>query len=303
MVLTSPKETGETSTDRESNRSPEPKPVFEFTLAVPPSGELVVESVERMTPIPIPFRGSPFVMAKGLGGQKAVTIAGYAWIRYQRFARIEVRPLALDENSQWILYGKIRARFNIQGSRSAATASVPEDTHFEPVYRKLFPNYEQAKAWRSMPPSPRTAAWYNKGNTYVKFPVAVDGLYKITTASLSAAGVLPSTVDLSTIQLLAEGQPVPFEAYGLDDGTFDENDAIVFYGKKHDGNYTDTLMYWLTWGTGSGVRIPSTQPADTVKQIPVIQRRLHLEENGTIEYYQGGGGPDQQNESGYNPGE
>ena len=287
----------------QESRFRELKLVFEFTVAVPPSGELSVEKVERTAPVSIPSSINPFDMAKGLGGHKAVVITGYAWVRYQRFARIEVRPLALDEKSQWVLFSTIRARFRIRENTSISASSVPEDTHFEPVYRKLFPNYEQAKEWRSMPPASSFTPWFHSADTYLKMPVGADGLYKVTSASLSAAGISPSAIDVNTIKLLVNGGQVPFEPVGLGDGTFNDGDAIVFFGKKNRGDYTDTLMYWLTWGSGSGTRIESALPADTTRLIPVIQRRLHLEENGTIEYYQGGGGPDQQNETGYNPGE
>ncbi len=83
--------------------------------------------------------------------------------------------------------------------------------------------------------------WINYGGQqYYKFPVAKDGIYKITAATLSIAGI--TIGDPHNIQIFGRGEEQYIHVEGEDDGIFDPNDYILVYGRKNDG-FFDTLMY------------------------------------------------------------
>lgn len=110
--------------------------------------------------------------------------------------------------------------------------------------------------------------WINYGQSYYKFKIAEDGLYRIDHQVLIDAGISVSSIDPRSIQLFAKGEEVPLYVSAEKDGTFDSNDYIEFYGQKNDGwldtvlykgrqnqpnpyysLFNDTLTYFLTWNS------------------------------------------------------
>ena len=91
-----------------------------------------------------------------------------------------------------------------------------------------------------------------------------DGLYRISGEDLSAAGISLLSVDVATLRLTLDGQDVPVHGAGLDDGQFDREDYIEFWGQSRRGTYLSlspdmvqdpyesTNAYWLTWGGSRG---------------------------------------------------
>jgi len=80
----------------------------------------------------------------------------------------------------------------------------------------------------------------------VKLGVQSEGWYKVAWSDLLAAGLDPGA-DPATLQLFAEGveQPIALQAGA----------NIQFYGTGLDTTWSDTRVYWLTWGSGSGRRV------------------------------------------------
>ena len=107
--------------------------------------------------------------------------------------------------------------------------------------------------------------WIDYTQTYVKIPVGQDGIYRLTSSALQAAGVPLSTVAANRFQLMKMGQEVPI--YTTAETTLGANDYIEFWGEKNrseldafmykdgkagilnpDYSYcNDTAMYFLTW--------------------------------------------------------
>ncbi|KKK50045.1 hypothetical protein LCGC14_3128950, partial [marine sediment metagenome] len=80
-----------------------------------------------------------------------------------------------------------------------------------------------------------------------------------------AAGLSPD-VDPRYLQLYADGEEKSMMVTGSDDGRFDPEDAVEFYGTGFDTQFTDARVYWLVVGSRPGRRI------DT----PFIDIRLDL---------------------------
>lgn len=123
---------------------------------------------------------------------------------------------------------------------------------------------------------------------WLKLAVTEDGLYRITPAQLQAMGWNTATLDPATLQLYGYGGgmlPQPLDTFyhqqlpenaihvtGSDDGRFDDEDYIVFYGQSahrlryrstangytldYEKNlYADTTYYFLTVGQATGKRV------------------------------------------------
>ena len=116
--------------------------------------------------------------------------------------------------------------------------------------------------------------WINFSQPYYKIPVGRDGIYRLTSAGLQAAGFPASTVDPTRIQLFHRGTEQAIYVEGESDLVFDDSDFIEFYGRKNDGTldsqlyktpslqphsyynlYSDTTSYFLTIGSLPGKRM------------------------------------------------
>ena len=114
--------------------------------------------------------------------------------------------------------------------------------------------------------------------------VLADGVYTLDYATLAAAGVPVTGAALADVRLFWRGQEVALEEIGT--GTFNPGDALVFYGEKfhgprHDEEYTDENVYWLTVDTATpGLRMatrdvtPSGAPAGVCRVTAVAEQNL-----------------------------
>jgi len=125
------------------------------------------------------------------------------------------------------------------------------------------------------PPDPRQAQWTIAAQPGVKIGVRLTGWYRVAQPALVAAG-LDAQVDPSTLHLFYEGIEQPILVTGASDGHFDPTDAIEFYGAGIDTAASDTAVYFLTGGSGAGLRV---QPAPSVTPGPAAPGRFW----GTVE--------------------
>jgi Peptidase family C25 len=98
----------------------------------------------------------------------------------------------------------------------------------------------------------------------VKIGVQSEGWYRVAGSDLLAAGLDPNA-DANTLRLYAEGveQPILVQEQAGDKLAPQSN--IQFYGMGLDTTWSDTRVYWLTWGNGSGRRVQAEtlQPGGT----------------------------------------
>lgn len=93
----------------------------------------------------------------------------------------------------------------------------------------------------------------------VKLSVNQEGWYRVTQPEMVAAG-FDAAINPRQLRLLAEGQEQAILVRGEEDGRFDKQDAIEFYGLGLDTPSTDARTYWLVAGEQPGLRIkPSKQ--------------------------------------------
>jgi hypothetical protein len=88
----------------------------------------------------------------------------------------------------------------------------------------------------------------------VKIFVKEDGWYRVGEPELVEAGLSPG-VDPRYLQLYADGEEQCLMVTGSDDGRFDPEDAIEFYGTGLDTPFTAAHVYWLVAGSRPGRRL------------------------------------------------
>lgn len=117
--------------------------------------------------------------------------------------------------------------------------------------------------------------WLVPGNSYYKFKVAKAGVYRITRAGLSAAG-MPATAASSTFRLFRDGIEVPVFISAADDyleffgrGASGVLDKELYADSTWQPNsrislFTDTACYYLTYGSG----VSNARYTEQVNNIP-----------------------------------
>jgi len=107
--------------------------------------------------------------------------------------------------------------------------------------------------------------WIRFDQSYFKFQITEDGLFRINGQTLAAAGIPVADIQASQYQLFAEGRELP--VFVSTAGTLGDGNFIEFYGRKNRSSFdrhlfaapddelfnpefsmfTDSAAYFLTW--------------------------------------------------------
>ena len=123
-----------------------------------------------------------------------------------------------------------------------------------------------AMPWR--PPAPAFKIFVNE-----------PGLYRLTYPDLAAAGLPVDTLDPRSLQMFEAGREIAILVQGEEDGVFDPGDSILFFGQDVDTRYTDTNIYWLTYGHAPGRRMMARSGIADGIPLPAYQAQARYEEN------------------------
>lgn len=93
--------------------------------------------------------------------------------------------------------------------------------------------------------------WRLAAGSAAKLAVRAEGVYRVPAEALFAAGI-PQGASASTLQLFRDGRQVPMDVQAADGAHLQPGDAVEFYGIGNDTRYTDTAVYWLVSGQGTG---------------------------------------------------
>lgn len=120
--------------------------------------------------------------------------------------------------------------------------------------------------------------WITPNKTYLKMYVSGEGMNRVTRNEFTNSGINTSNIDPRTVQVYYKGNEIPVYFEGEQDGSFDANDFIDFYGQKNSGGltttylasfgptvfdystneyndlYSDTSVYWIGWDGSNGLR-------------------------------------------------
>jgi hypothetical protein len=238
-------------------------------------------------------------------------------VRGWRLAHFLIRPVSYA-GGRMTGYRRIRVEvsFVYPTGRPRPNPDTDDSIWGLDLARSLAPNFEYAReyGWRTEPPPPRGAELHSGQlpEPRLKVVVGEDGLYRITPEDLVAAGLDsdPETLDPRRLTLYTSSgkmldfsdpsdedplYPIPVLVTGEDDGTFDEGDALYFWGHanitwrpedewdpllpSYKNNYSPYGYYWLVQ-TDEPRRFTEVDSApDDFPSLTYLQGRLHREED------------------------
>ncbi len=329
-------------------------PVKTLTLGVPQNGDMSVQVLDfdsetlpntRLAPIPYikrtdmdvqyTFEPDERVYQQNENFPAAVVSAGEPYpFRSQRLVKLQVFPLHYQPLQNTVRkYNRIRLQVTFTGNVNNSPQIQPQENEF--VYEKLLLNYEQARAWRAVPPQSllRKAATNSfQGENWFKVTITGDGtggmegMYKITGATLREVlqkeNKTLSSIDPATIQVFNNGgRELSHDVVnakndtlvenailvvGGNDGSFDESDYILFYGRSLEGEefvenrnqfrhyihpYSYKNVCWITFNAQRGKRMESLSslPTDGLSPQPhfrdlawIEEERYNIYNSGTV---------------------
>jgi hypothetical protein len=238
-----------------------------------------------------------------------VEIKSYSWLRNYYCANILIRTHSYDENSGKITELKnIKLEIKLPGNISLqSNAPLSIKSEFDKTLQKIIYNYQIAGQFKSnlkIAGLDTTGNWIDYGKVYVKIGTAADGLFRIYKSDLENLGVSTSAINPQTFKLFESGKEQTIFIKGEEDGSFDENDYIEFYGSlnyskisyrtinlpaddynEYLNRYTDTTFYFLCWDGSKGQRASSLDKytEGVTDTINYYLQKLHYEKNVTVQ--------------------
>lgn len=129
---------------------------------------------------------------------------------------------------------------------------------------------------------PAAVAVPGSAERFYKLTIGASGLYAVTYEALAAAGVPVDTLDPTTFQVFEQGQEVSRLLVDANrNGRFEPGDAVLFYGRAVDTDFTSANIYWLTYGYGAGLAMAerAATPDPGLPAVATFRETIHLEEN------------------------
>jgi hypothetical protein len=199
------------------------------------------------------------------------------FLRSQRFAQITLFPFqynAAQQRVRWIARLVVEAQFIFP--RARAFGATRDEGAFERVLQNHIVNYSDARSWRA-PRLPRKNSRAAPGD--FKIAINATGVYRLTYAALVAAGA-PTTLDPRTFKIKKNGNEIPILVHNESAGVFDASVAIDFYGVGLNTVYTDTNIYWLSFGGAPGIRMSARDAMPiAAPDALAFRERVHREQN------------------------
>ncbi len=261
-------------------------PVLTVLVGVPPEGEVYVTleadpwrgldpATERVLPVALPllslpdgsdpppgsqgWRPDPLVYGqRGWYGGEPARLVELGWIRGQRVARLEIRPLQLnpvDGRLRALDQARIILSFDAQKA-GAGGAPPAQDPDWDAVIAGALVNGASARAWRTAGEAPQaTEPFEPAGEVLANLVIDRPGMVRLSGLDLSLAGVDIGSLDPRRLQLYREQSEVAIDVTGEADGRMDLTDTLVFHGSLLDRRYSSNTVYRLLLGTSRGRRM------------------------------------------------
>ncbi len=175
-------------------------------------------------------------------------------------------------------------------------------------------NWLTAKNWstaefNSVRDLPVVNSIFSTGD-YYKIEIKETGMYRMDKSYLQNAGINVSNINPKTIKIYGnDGSEIPYNnsieapfdpvenriyVAGEDDGVFNENDYVLFYGKgtydweydslartwvKRINHFSNSNYYWITYGGSNGLRMQQVNSSSTqgIQPLPYFTEKFFEE--------------------------
>lgn len=325
-------------------------PVRRVVIAVPLEAKISVELLEKETSeqpginlayalktepneqSPVGYSLAPSKTKKTLDQYyplEIVALNSPSFLRNQRIVELEIFPAQYNSARKSVrYYSQITVEVNFSGGREG-TFKGGKDL-FEKIYQNVLLNYDASKGWRKTAEErgflkPGVVYPFDLSDNWYKVIVRENGIYKIDRTTLIQAGVPVSSLDPRTLRMFSGGGKVlpldnsnPFLELremaifvsGEDDGSFDSEDFILFFGWStndwdfdsggevtgfYTNPFTNDNVFWLTFNPTSLPEPPrrmQVKNGSLVEQNPIIplkfESRIHVEQDNTLRKFSSG---------------
>jgi hypothetical protein len=230
-----------------------------------PAPKPVMEQDEEGNPTSMSYqfaRDDTVYASSAFFPEDVAVVGSSAFVRDQRVVQLRFFPFQYNPVSGELRhYSRIRVEvaFSYPDGQTRLSAPRAERDSFEQVFQSALLNYDSARQWRarSSVASRSAPTLLGQGEPRYKVLVDEDGIYQLTYADLQDAGMELGDVHTDDFELYNQGRGVAIYVSDEDeDGQFDEEDYILFYGQAMTTTYTSTNVYWLDTGAGDGLRMP-----------------------------------------------
>jgi Peptidase family C25/Propeptide_C25/FlgD Ig-like domain len=220
-----------------------------------------------------------------------VSFGEFGLVRDLNIQSINISPVQFESITQEIkLYSRIVFQINFSKANNLQKLSKSELT------KNLVINWKIASNWGSEAKLSKKSAVKNSvlaNGDWHRFEAPEEGIYKIDRTFLTGLGIDIDDVDPRTIKIYNNGGYVlswtpsatrpndlienTIIVEGEDDGSFDSNDLILFYGRgvdfweynsisdkitRNKHSYSKKNYYWLTYGGSNGKRMEIQSSVD-----------------------------------------
>ncbi|MCK4224148.1 MAG: type IX secretion system sortase PorU [candidate division Zixibacteria bacterium] len=323
-------------------------PIRRVIIAVPPQAEISVEILEKegaeLSGInlayalkaepdeksPVGYKLIPSKIKETLDHyypSEIVSVGFPTFLRNQRIIELEIFPVQYNSARKSVrYYSQITVKVHFSGGRSGTFKG--EKDLFEKIYRNVLLNYDESKGWRKTAEErgllkPGIPYPFGYSDNWYKVIVRENGIYKIDRPMLIQAGIPVSSLDPRTLRMFSGGGGVlpldnsnPFLQLkemaifvsGEEDGTFDSEDFILFFGWStndwdydstgdvvgfHTNPFTNDNVFWLTFNStlSESPKRMQIKDASLTKQSPIplkFKSRIHVEKDKTLRRYPSG---------------
>ncbi|HMN50138.1 MAG TPA: type IX secretion system sortase PorU [Ignavibacteriaceae bacterium] len=288
-------------------------PVRKFSFGVPSEFgntiEVLSSSYKEISGqiIPVPYvepdsQFSSYIFKKNSNysaintNNELVSFGEFGLLRDVNTQIVKAAPVIFDPSLNKIrIYTKIVFRVNFGNTTSIS--SKPADD----LLNGALINFNVAKYWTidksNLKKTAVTKSVLASGK-WVRFEAPEEGMYKISRSALISLGIDPNTVDPRTIKIYNNGGKVVPEniltprpndlvenaiiVVGEEDGKFDDNDYIIFYGRgssfwDYDSDgvtikrffhpYSKKNYFWITSGGVNGKRMTDKPGLNTTPAV------------------------------------
>ncbi|MBI5463969.1 MAG: hypothetical protein HY966_03315, partial [Ignavibacteriales bacterium] len=230
----------------------------------------------------------------------AMFVAGYEWYRGIRLARITIAPFSVA-NSKVRMVVRLKGSFAVQNAQRTISQNVPQRRLMPSAISDalvLNPEEIQSAGVQPLAWSDTTGLWFIPGRKYLRLEIPTDGIYRLNYDDLALVIPEIGQTASSSFRLYNYGMEIPVYYSGENAPNMVQGQFLEFVGFRNYGSsyrrvpaatedypeylnrYTDTSTYWLTWGSGTGLRTDTSQSGGSViDTLTSFIESVHLEAN------------------------
>ena len=274
-------------------------PFFAELLAAPPGAAVSVEVVDSHF---IDYEGIDYVIAQGespptdqagqlayqpglLWPQSRATLEYLGILRGVPAHTLRLYPVIYDAQARTLrVYERmtVAVRFDggARGKRLPPRAQRSASALYAPFLNS--PRYQISPVTAKPTQVGIDRGWYDPAKKWIKVIVEQESIHKIDRVWFETRFLDVDNMDPRTLRLFLDGKEESVYVEGEEDGSFDEADFLLFFGRErhfqdaqgverdHDSIYGRKNTYWLTWGGEAGKRLTSRSGAP-VNDYPVSE--------------------------------